>query len=475
MTTDGSPQMLHSQMMQDLHNASYPPTPAGFSLPGIAARLFDTPLLLAPAKVNAIAWALRDRLGLQGLSEPTGDVMQAVGPGLMGSGEWDREKGYYVSGSVAVIPVSGTLVNRAGFMDAFSGMTSYESLSNKVDRARNDSRVQAVMLDINSYGGEASGVDDLAQEIRALDAEKPVYSMIDGHGTSAAYWIASAARQVYIANSSHGGSIGVVLTHMDYSGAAEQAGITVTHIHAGAEKVLGTPWRSLSDEDKSKLQARVDALYSAFVKTVADHRGISTEDVRKTEAGMFDGPEMVARGLADGITTGRRLLAAIQANHFNPATDEVADSHSGTRRANAQNGGSSMSETTRKGGAETAAEPTYTKAEVDQLLATANADQDAAVSAGVSAERQRIQSILGCEAAAARPKLARTLAFSAKGYSVEDATELLQASAEEQAEASATQLDQLMQSRTPGISSDAGTDPETDPAIAAANFVLSVR
>ena len=134
-----------------------------------------------------------------------------------------------------------------------------------------------------------------------------------------------------------------------------------------------------------------------------------------------------------------------------------------------------MSETTRKGGAETAAEPTYTKAEVDQLLATAKADQGEAVAAAVTGERQRIQSILDCEAAAARPKLARTLVFSAKGYSVEDATELLQASAEEQAAASASQLDQLMQSRTPGISSDAGTDPETDPAIAAANFVLSVR
>lgn len=443
-------------------------------LPHIAARLFDTPLLLAPAKVNAIAWALRDRLGLQGLAEPTGDVMQAAGPGLFGGDSFDREKGYHVSGNVAVIPVTGTLVNRAGWMDAYSGLTSYEALSTKIEHAGADGRIQAVMLDINSYGGEASGVDDLAQEIRALDQVKPVYAMIDGYGTSGAYWIAAAARQVWIANSSHGGSIGVVLTHMDYSGAAEQSGVVVTHIHAGAEKVLGTPWRSLSDEDKTKLQSRVDALYSQFVQTIADFRGISTEDVRKTEAGVFDGPEMVERGLADGITTGRRLLAAIQADFTNPAPDSAADFRSGVSRANAHHGGNPMSESTRKGGAETAAE-TYTKAEVDQLLAEAKNENAEAVSgaaeAATTAERERIAGILGCDAAKARPGLAQKLAFSANGYSAEQAAELLEAAAEEQTQKT-DPLASLMPGRAPGVSSDAG-ESETDEDTLAAQSILN--
>lgn len=453
-----------------------PPTPAGFSLPGIAARLFDTPLLLAPSKVNAIAWALRDRLGLQALAEPEPGTMDAAGTGLMMNEEtFDNRSRYHVSQGVAIIPIRGTLVNRGAWLGAYSGLTSYEGLSKQIELASKDERVQAVMLDINSYGGEASGVDDLAQEIRDLDATKPVYAMIDGYGTSGAYWIASAARKVYIANSSHGGSIGVVLTHMDYSGAAEQAGVTVTHIHAGAEKVLGTPWKSLSDDDKRKLQTRVDALYSQFVQAIADHRGMSTEDVRKTEAGVFEGPEMVQLGLADGITTGRRLLAAIQANSFNPAPDQVADTPSGASRANAQHGGNPMSDTTRKGGAETAAEPTYTKAEVDQLLAAQAEEHAAKLDAGIVAEQSRIKAILSCDAAVNRQKFAFALAFSEDRPSLEKATTYLESAAEEQAEASASQLDQLMQSRTPGISSDAGADTETDPAIAAANFVLSVR
>ncbi len=279
----------------------------------IASRLFDTPLLLAPAKVNAIAWALRDRLEIEA-AEPDAAAIQAAGTGAWGAGAWDKQRGYFVDGGVAIIPVTGTLVTRGGYMDAASGLTSYEALAGKLDKAKADSRIRSILLDIDSYGGEASGVDDLAAQIRALDQSKPVYAMIDGYGASAAYWIAAAARKVWIANSSHGGSIGVALTHMDHSGAAEKAGMVVTHIYAGADKTLGSPWRALSDTDREKLQARVDSVYAAFVSAVADYRSLKPEAVRQTEAGLFTGPEMVAHGLADGVTTGRNLLAALRIN-----------------------------------------------------------------------------------------------------------------------------------------------------------------
>jgi len=445
----------------------------GLSIPHIAARFFDTPLLIQPDKVNALAWAMRDKMGLS-LEQPDGAVMDAVGPGLAGE-RMDPRTGYYIDRGVAVIPIRGTLVNRGAWIGTYSGLMSYEGIAHQLDMVARDDRVSAIMFDVHSYGGEATGVDDLGRMIRAL--EKPAYAMIDGAGSSAAYWISAASRRVHITRSSHGGSIGVVITHASLQGALEDAGINVTHIHAGTEKVLGSPYRDLSESDREKLQAKVDKTYRAFVEGIAEFRGMTTEAVRATEAAVFDGPELVEQGLADGVTTGRRLLAAIQDNFEDPDPDRDPAFPSGPGRANAQQGGNSMSAATATGGAGQAAnESTYTQAEVDELLAEATSGNERLAAdnfaEGEKAGAERVLTILGCDAAKTRPALAHKLA--AKGYSAEDATEILEASAQE-TQGSADPLAAAMAGKSPGISSDDGgaAESEADETEAAATFILN--
>jgi len=458
--------------------------PAGapdLSYPHIAERLFGVPLLMEPGKVEAIAWALRDRMGLRNVTQPDAEFIEAAGPGLSGA-EFDRQAGYGIAGGVAVIPVRGTLVNRGAWVGSYSGMTSYEGLATQVELAAADQRVSAVMLDINSRGGEASGVDDLAASIRELDGTKPVYAMIDGSGSSAAYWIASAARQVWSARSSNGGSIGVVITHYDMTAAAEQQGVTVTHIHAGAQKVLGSPFRALSDQDRATLQAKVDDTYRDFVEAVAGYRGLTTEDVRATEAGVFAGKEMVGMGLADGVTTGRRLLAAIQADINSPQPDSVAGFSSGASRATTNHdGGNPMDGNKEKGGAAEAA--TYTQAEVDDLLTEATAEGRAAGAAEseqgvVSAraeERARIKSILACDEAAERPGFAQHLALETD-TAAEDAQAMLAVAGVETQPTGRTPLSMAMEGQSPNVSDDDGSaDSEQDEVTAAANAILNAE
>jgi hypothetical protein len=190
---------------------------------------------------------------------------------------------------------------------------------------------------------------------------------------------------------------------------------------------------------------------------------MDTEDVRATEAAVFDGPELVERGLADGVTTGRQLLAAIQDDFEDPDPDRDPGPLSGGSRANGQKGGIPMTEQNRKGGADTAAE-TYTKAEVDDLLAEAQSGQDTAVAeaqkSGAKAERERISAILGSESARTRPAMAHKLAFSDKGYSAEEAAELLESAAEEGPANGGDMLAQAMDGKTPGINADAGEETE---------------
>lgn len=440
-------------------NIYKPATEPAFSLPNIAARFFDTPLLIEPSKAKAIAWALGEKLGLKGLQRPAGDVMEVSGTGLLGQAR-DPRTGYYVDSGVAVIPIHGTLVNRGAWIGTFSGLTSYEGLARQLDWVARDDRVSAVMFDVDSFGGEATGVDDTAEMIRALD--KPTYAMIDGAGSSAAYWLSSACDRVYIGRSSHGGSIGVVLTHYDFSRAADEAGVTVTHIHAGADKVLGSPFKSLSDSDREKLQAKVDTVYRSFVEAVSTYRGMSTEDVRATEAAVFDGAELVEKGLANGITTGRRLLAAIQEDFEDPDPDREPEFVSGASRANAQTGGNSMSTENRTGGADTAAE-TFTQADMDAMRAEG---AKAGLATGRKQERERIAAIFCCDAAEKRPKLANHLALETE-TSAEDAEKLLAAAAEEGGKVSA--LSEAMAGASPGVSSDVASEAadETEAAVQA--------
>ncbi|MFW6024095.1 MAG: S49 family peptidase [Dichotomicrobium sp.] len=462
------------------HQTINPPTEAGFSLPHIAARFFDTPLLIEPGKVEALAWALRGRLGLS-VDRPDGAVMEAAGPGLFGE-HMDPRTGYYVDRGVAVIPIRGTLVNRGAWIGNNSGLMSYEGIARQLDLVSKDDRVQAVMFDVNSFGGEATGVDDLGRMIRAL--QKPSYAMIDGAGSSAAYWISAASQRVYIANSSHGGSIGVVITHVSWQKALDTAGITVTHIHAGADKVLGSPYQDLSDSDREKLQAKVDKTYRAFVEGISQFRGLSTEDVRATEAAVFDGPELVERGLADAVTTGRNLLAAIQNDFEDPDPDRAPGPQSGGSRANAHHGGNPMSEANPQGGADKAAEKKYTQADMDARLAEAAKQHKAALeeersltAARLGTERERIESILSCDAAKTRPALAHKVAFSSRQYNLEEATELLEASAEETT-AKGDPLAQAMSGKSPGINADDGgaeTETEEQPVEPNANEIYDRR
>jgi signal peptide peptidase SppA len=450
-----------------------PPTEAGFSIPHIAARFFNTPLLIEPAKVEALAWAFRSKLGLS-MEQPTGPAMEASGPGLFG-GARDERGGYCLDRGVAVIPIRGTLVNRGAWIGSYSGLTSYEGIAKQLDLAAQDDRVAAVMLDIHSYGGEATGVDDLGQMIRAF--EKPIYAMIDGAGTSAAYWIAAACDRVYIAKSSRGGSIGVVITHSSMQGMLEENGIKVTHIHAGALKVLGSPYKDLSEADRDKLQTSVDQTYRAFVEAIAEFRGLSTEEVRATEAGVFDGPELVAKGLADQVTTGRRLLAAIQNNYQDPDPDRVPGFPSGNSRANAYNGGNPMGDTNRTGGAEKTAEQQYTQAELDaKLKEQAEANQralDARAAEAQQAGIDRVVSIITHAAAEGREPLAMKMAKNVS-LSVEQVIEYLESSPKASSTAP-DPLSQLMAGKSPGVSSDDGSaiETEADETEAAANFILN--
>jgi signal peptide peptidase SppA len=276
-------------------------------LPHIAARLYGTPLLVARAKLDVILGALGPRLAGQALSLD-GEPIPAATVDVTPDG-------------IAIVPVIGTLVARSGYLGAASGLTAYSDIAESIETAATDPGIRAILLDVDSSGGEVGGLFDLVDHIQAIRAQcgKPIWAVADEAALSAAYAIACTADRIYVTQTGEVGSVGVVAIHVDESAADAQAGRTWSFIHAGASKVDGNPHQPLSDSARATLQADVDALYGKFIGLVAERRRISPDAVRATEAAVYRGDQAVAAGLADKVGTLRVALADLGATLARPS------------------------------------------------------------------------------------------------------------------------------------------------------------
>lgn len=231
---------------------------------------------------------------------------------LIGSGPSRRDARGSPPG-IAVIPVMGIIGHRMNSFDAISGGTSTEALSVAFRQALSDPAVGAIVLDVDSPGGQIFGVQELADVIFDARGRKPIVAAANALAGSAAYWIASQADELTLTPSGQVGSIGVLAIHEEVSKAAEQAGVKVTYVAAGRYKTEGNPFEPLGDDARANIQARVDGYYDTFVKTVARGRGVAQKAVR---SGMGEGRLVTAlvaleMGMVDRVESFDATLARV--------------------------------------------------------------------------------------------------------------------------------------------------------------------
>ena len=256
-------------------------------LPHLAGRLIGTPLLLARAKLDVLLAVLGERIGAPQVSVAAFEPV--IAPSVR------------TQSSIAVIPVFGTLVRRTNGLEAASGLTSYSELAARLQAASVDQAVRGVLLEIDSPGGEAGGVFELAEHVRALAQHKPVWAVAVDSALSAAYAIAAAANRVVVTRTAGVGSIGVIAMHIDQSARDAQQGYRYTPVLAGAHKADLSPHAVLAPEALTRLQREVDRLYDLFVDHVALMRGLDSDAIRATEAGLYFADDAVHAGLADAV------------------------------------------------------------------------------------------------------------------------------------------------------------------------------
>lgn len=219
-------------------------------------------------------------------------------------------------GGVAIIPVTGVIMHRAAMLENVSGPrgTSTELLSSDLREAIEDPDVSAIVLDIDSPGGNVHGVEELGDEIQALRGEKPIVAVSNAMAASAAYWIGTQADSLVVTPSGEVGSVGVYAMHADFSGYLAKEGVSVTYIQAGPHKTEGAPEFPLSDDAREHMQSVVDEYYDSFVRAVARGRKASLKSVRESFGGgrLMPARRAVALGMADRVGTLRETVAQLQ-------------------------------------------------------------------------------------------------------------------------------------------------------------------
>ena len=267
--------------------------------PHLAQRLFNTPLAILPQKAEVVMAALADRFGVAKLFRGNGEFV------ALDSWDIDDEpapdRAYEVVKGIAVIPVTGTLVNKLGSLRPYSGMTGYDGIRANLSMALHDDAVRGIILDIESPGGEVAGCFDLVDDIYGARGEKPMHAVLSESAYSAGYAVASACDKVIVPRTGGTGSVGVICMHADLSRALDASGITVTIIQYGARKADGSDAVPLSKEALDRFQADVDEMGELFVDTVARNRGLSAKAVRNTQATTFLGAKGVDIGFADAV------------------------------------------------------------------------------------------------------------------------------------------------------------------------------
>ncbi len=214
---------------------------------------------------------------------------------------------------VAIVPIVGPLVRYASFFQDVCGMTSYQLAAMDVRIAVDDPSVRAILLHLDTPGGEVNGCAELAQLIYASRGRKPIVAMVSDGAASAGYWIAAAADSIVVTPAAYVGSIGVWFELVDASGLEEANGVKRFRI-VSSQSPNKVP-DPANDAGRQVLQREADQFADAFLEAVATFRGRSVQDLIAAGDGgaVFIGRHAVERGLADRVATTDEVLAELAA------------------------------------------------------------------------------------------------------------------------------------------------------------------
>lgn len=276
--------------------------------------------------------------------------------------------------NIGIVNITGPIF-RYGQVEACSTVYGTQHFAEAIARLEEKDYIEEIVLNFDTGGGEASGISELSEQIRALT--KPTTAYIDGIGASAGYWLASACNRVVANKTALIGSIGVVFAFLDTSKMQEDLGVETIEIVSAVSPSKRVDLKS--DDGRAKIQVLADDLADIFVSSIATYRDVTVGYVKENfgKGDVMIASKALDAKMIDELGTFEALITKLQ--------------------------GDSMPDPKLKGaGASTPAtetKTTETQAVTAEEFKTMNptAYQEI-LTAGATAERERIQAIANIDA-----------------------------------------------------------------------------
>jgi protease-4 len=202
--------------------------------------------------------------------------------------------------NVAEVAVEGP-ITRSGGGGVPRGATSpgVDRIVDRIERADEDQSIEALLVRLNTPGGEVVPSEDVRSAAAAFDG--PTVAFATDTCASGGYWIACGCDEVWAREGSVVGSIGVIGSRPNVADLATRLGVSYERFAAGKYKDAGIPLKELDADDRAYLQGIIDDYYEQFVETVVEGRELDEQTVRDTEARVYLGPEARNVGLVDEL------------------------------------------------------------------------------------------------------------------------------------------------------------------------------
>ena len=213
-----------------------------------------------------------------------------------------RVEGTIVRGRSRKLPLPLPLLGREQ-----AGSDSVVAALRVAEKSR---RINAVLLYVDSPGGDALASDLIWREVERIRAKKPIVVLMGNAAASGGYYVSAPASHVFARKNSITGSIGVILTRPVAAGLLNRLKVNPVTVSRGARSNLVDPRRSPTPDELSVLEHQLDVFYDEFKDRVATGRGLPPDDLESIAGGrVWTGSEALRRNLVDEIGGFRDALA----------------------------------------------------------------------------------------------------------------------------------------------------------------------
>lgn len=244
----------------------------------------------------------------------------------------------YVVDGIGVIEINGVLTKDYASYNQYIGMVSYEEIAASASAIKtlknSGALVNAVILKVNTPGGDANGIEQASSALKDLAKTIPVYTHTDKEMCSAGYWLGCNAQEIWATKMANVGSIGVVMVLRTMADALKMAGMKVRVLREGQHKAALNPYEEPKEEDLAFVQTQLGIMYQMFLAQVADNRNTSVKALAEGpgQGQVFLGIQAVKEGLIDQLGSFESLVKALRTKYApgkSGGTSGKSSAHSG--------------------------------------------------------------------------------------------------------------------------------------------------